>query len=703
MDLFATISRPALKRIAFMSLTSLLLSALTLTPLFSNFELKAYDLLSRLLNPDKGSREIVVVQIDQASLDSLATEGVTWPWPRQMYAPLFERLSQADAVFTDIIFSEPSSYGNEDDSIMAAAVARAGNVFLPVFATANKRALDEAGRAFLARVSLKSAAAPLHSLPFAITPLAPFATAAAGGGNVMIKPDRDGVYRRLPLLFQAAGHTLPHFVLGHLLQQRLVTVEQGRLMRGATALPSDRDGLLVRFPRDAKPYETVAAVDLIGAAGAARYPAAYFKGKKVLLGMTAAGLYDLKPTAVSAVSSGVLIHAATLDALLNGGYLRRIPTTMTVLFMALIALIVSGFVLTHTSMRANLLLLLAMALTAAGVPALLFACGWYLALIPSLAALAVPFAASSVYSYATEGRERRFVRRTFSQYMDETVVVHLLKHPELIKPGGQRRRVTVFFADIAGFTTIAEQFPPEETALILHDVLNAVSEEVIGNHGVIDKYIGDCVMAFWGAPLESPSAAGDACSAALASLEALERVNAGFAVRGLGAISMRIGLHTGDAVVGNLGSDRLFDYTVVGDTVNLASRLESANKFFATHIMLSEDTIREAGDGFMVRELGLIAVKGKVQPVRIYELICRRESAAESQITWVAGYERAMELFHCREWRAALELFKAALALQPQDGPAAFYRDWCDRCLESSAEANSPLTEGWDVVHMKEK
>jgi adenylate cyclase len=215
---------------------------------------------------------------------------------------------------------------------------------------------------------------------------------------------------------------------------------------------------------------------------------------------------------------------------------------------------------------------------------------------------------------------------------------------------------------------------------------------------VIDKYIGDCVMAFWGAPLESPDAARNACRAALASLEALERVNRTFRERGLGAISMRVGLHTGDAIVGNLGSDRLFDYTVVGDTVNLASRLESANKYFSTRIMLSEDTLQAAGDGFVVRELGLIAVKGKVQPVRIYELLAEEERAPAELLQWAGEYRRAMELFYRREWQAAEEIFDTLSVRNPQDAPAARYREWCRDCLKSS-----PLTEEWNVIHMTEK
>lgn len=691
-------SRLKLVRIALISLASLLLSLLTLTPLFTTFELKAYDLLSRLCNPEKGRPEIVIVQVDQQSLDSLAADGVTWPWPRQLYAPICERLSQADAVFVDINFSEPSSYGNEDDLILATAMKKSGNVYLPVFVTANKRELDDAGRDFLERIAIRDVALPALSRPFAITPIAPLASAAHGGGNVMISPDSDGVYRRLPLLYRAAGQDLPYFAVGHLLERHILAVNQGRLLRWNAALPLDEGKLLVQFPRGLQPYKTVPAIDLISDAGLERYPASYFKGKKVFIGLTAAGLFDLKPTAVSSITAGVMVHAATLDALLHGGFIQRISTQLVALFMAIIVVIVCWYVLTHASMLANLMLLLGMSCVAFGLPLAMFSQGYYLALIPPLAALLISFAAASIYSYATEGRERRFIRRAFSQYMDETVVAHLLNNPELIKPGGHRRRVTVFFADIAGFTTIAEQFPPEETALMLHDVLNAVSEEVIRYHGVIDKYIGDCVMAFWGAPLASPDAARNACCAALAFLEALERVNEGFAARGLGAISMRVGLHTGDAIVGNLGSDRLFDFTVIGDTVNLASRLESANKFFSTRIMLSQDTLREAGDGFVARELGLIAVKGKLQPVRIHELLATRENASTELMRWTGDYARGMELFYQRNWQPAGELFEALLLQKPQDGAAAYYLNRCRDCL-----LNSPLTDDWNVIHMKDK
>lgn len=684
--------------IILVALISFLLSLLFITPFFSTFELKAYDLLSRRFNPLHGSRDIMVVQIDQASLDALAEEGVTWPWPRQIYAPIFERLARAEAVFVDIIFSEPSSYGQEDDLILAEAIARAGNVTLPLFATSASRTLDPLEKELLERSALAGVRDPLLSYQGVITPIPPLAQAALRGGNVMIKPDRDGVYRRMPLLCDAGGYTIPSLALGYALQSGAVTINQERFARNGTALPLENDALLVRFPRGERPYRTISALELIRSGEDGGHDQEEFRGKKVFLGLTAAGLYDLKPTAVSGLAAGVQVHAAALDTLLEGNFIRPLPKSVTVGLMALIAVAAAVFVLTHVSIYANAAFLALMLLLAGGLPVLLFVQGWYLPLIPPLAALAVSFFTASIHSYATEGRERRFVRRTFSQYMDETIVAHLLLHPELIQPGGQRKRVTVFFADIAGFTSIAERLSPEETALMLHGVLNAVSEEVIIHLGVIDKYIGDCVMAFWGAPLSSEDDGCNACRAALASQKALEKVNAAFADRGFGSISMRVGLHTGDAIVGNLGSDRLFDYTVIGDTVNLASRLEGANKFFGTRVMASEDTLRDTGESFLSRELGLIAVKGKHQPVRIHEIISDQENASPEQRELVRLHSEGMALFHARRWQEALPLFEAVLSLRPEDGPATLYRDWCRRCLE-----DTPLNEDWNVIHRTEK
>lgn len=669
---------------------SLLVSLISLSPLADSFELKAYDLLSRTFNPATGSDDIVVVQVDQQSIDALAAEGVTWPWPRQVYAPLFTALAAAEAVFVDILYTEPSSYGEEDDRLLAEAIGQAGNVVLPHFVTVTKQEVTAADGKLLDRVALSGITPVDPSTPAVITPIPVLADVVHGSGNVMIRPDTDGVYRRVPLVFGGGGRVLPHLVVGYLLERHLLTISNGHLLRNNTLVPLQDGKLLVRFPRGDHPYRTVSAIDLVRSGGVAD---PQFRGKKVFLGLTAAGLYDLKATAVSSITPGVVVHAATLDTLLGGNLIRPLSTVASLIFMSVIATLLCAFVLTHTSFRANLLMLTGAVLVAGGVPSLLFTLGWYLPLIPPLTALVVSFAAASIYSYGIEGRERRFVRRTFSQYMDETVVAHLLEHPELIRPGGQRKRVTVFFADIVGFTSIAEKFPPEQTALMLHEVLNTVSEEVIRHHGIIDKYIGDCVMAFWGAPLEQDDDEQNACAAAIDSQRALQRLNQDFASRGLGTISLRVGIHTGDAIVGNLGSNRLFDYTVIGDTVNLASRLESANKLFGSSIMVSRETLSDAGSGLVARRLGSIAVKGKEQPVEIFELLV--DGVAEP---WLPRYEQAFDLFAQGSWREALSRFQQVLELKPDDGPARLYRDLCEKNLK-----NPPLPGQGNVIHMTEK
>jgi adenylate cyclase len=366
--------------------------------------------------------------------------------------------------------------------------------------------------------------------------------------------------------------------------------------------------------------------------------------------------------------------------------------------MALLVLAITSFVLTHQNVVANLGFFAVMALGASLLLALLFASGRYLPIAPQATALLAAMISATAYSYATEGRERRFVRRAFAQYMDETLVQHLLANPDLIKPGGQRRRVTVFFADIAGFTTLAERFPAEETARILHTVLNAFSEVIIAHHGVIDKYIGDCIMAFWGAPLATPDDELNACRAALRCQEVLARVNAGFRAEGLTEIAIRIGIHTGDAIVGNLGSDRLFDYTVVGDTVNLASRLESANKQFHTPILVSGDTLEGAGNAFLCRDLGEIAVKGKGQPVAIFTLLGPGTDDDPGRRQLAQDHGAAMALFRAGEFARAAEAFRAIAAVRPGDGPAAFYLE------RSAAFASSPpVDDQWHIIRMTEK
>jgi len=301
------------------------------------------------------------------------------------------------------------------------------------------------------------------------------------------------------------------------------------------------------------------------------------------------------------------------------------------------------------------------------------------------------------FSYATEGRERKFVRRTFSRYMDGKLVDHVLEHPELLRPGGRRCRVTVFFADIAGFTSMSERLPPEEVVEILRSALNAITEVIIRNGGVIDKYIGDAVMAFWGSPLADPTDEENACRAALQCLAELGQTNQRLRARGLSEIDIRIGINTGEAIVGNLGSDRIFDYTAIGDTVNLASRLEGANKVFRTRIIVAGETMA-AAHGLLARSLGRLAVKGRAQPVEVFELLAEEEEGNEALRRRAQLFRQGRACFMARDWAGAAVGFEELLAAFPTDGPAAYYLDRC-RALAHCPE----LTEEWDIIRLDSK
>ncbi|GAB7028203.1 CHASE2 domain-containing protein [Geotalea toluenoxydans] len=694
-----------LVRMALLALAAFGLSlALFLSGLFTTFEYKVYDLMSRNLNPAKGPGDIVIVKIDQQSLDALSSENINWPWPRQMYAPLLDYLSQADGVLVDIIFTEPSSYGEEDDLLLAEALKKAGNVFLPIFLTNDNRQMGAEELAFMKKSAMPHVLSTRLIYQSAITNIENIRTAALGAGNVVMKPDADGTYRRVPLSFRFRTETIPNFVLASLLKDKKITVQGGKLSAANKPLPLLGDSLLLRFYSAPEPFTIISAADIFKSSidsEAGRTPVIardFFKGKKVFIGLTAAGLYDLKPTPITAVSTGVMVHATAMDNLLHRHYIRQLPSFASVVLMFLLSAAICLFVLTHHKFSTNLAFFAAAAAFVLGLSGMLFKNGIYLQVVPSATALVVAMIASVAFSYATEGKERRFVRRAFAQYMDETLVDYLLQNPDLIKPGGQRRRVSVFFADIAGFTTIAERLPAEATAKILHTALNTFSEVIIRNHGVIDKYIGDCIMAFWGAPIASENDELNACRAAVECQEALVEINRGLIADGLTEIAIRIGINSGDAIVGNLGSDRLFDFTAIGDTVNLASRLESANKYFKTRIMVSEDTFSRTGDAFISRELGLIEVKGKSQPIRIYELLVAVDRSELEVKAFAEAYGEAYRMFTGGNWQEAADLFASFLKTYPGDGPAAYYLKWC-----ADLQANPPLTNDWNVIKMTEK
>lgn len=701
--------RKLLLRVVLLTALSFALSlVLYLSGLLETFELKAYDHLLSFLSPTNAGDRILLVQIDQHSIDALGKEGVTWPWPRQMYAPLVEFFKEADAFFIDILFTEQSSYGLEDDTILADKIKEAGNVYLPVALTANDRALSPEDRTFFDRIALDASLPAATSYTSAVTPIDVLKGAVKAGGNVTVTPDKDGIYRRIPLIVSMDAWKVGHLTVKYLLQSGKIAVKDGALVAGDTPIPLYHGSLLLKYYKGKRPFKTVSAVTVLKEAlyggqasveGATPLAREHFKGKIILLGTTAPGLYDLRPTPVSSVSSGVLINATILDNILHRTFICPVPGWTVVLFMFVLSLAVTRLFAGRRYLLANMAFLLLLAGLALGFTIILFKGGFAMNIIGPANALLISLIVSITYSYVTEGKERRFIKNTFSRYVDKTIVDYLLDHPYLIAPGGQKKRVTVFFADIAGFTSISERISPEETAKMLHGVLNAFTEIVIANQGVIDKYIGDCIMAFWGSPFGTDKDETNACITAIECVQALGDINRGFAKIGIPPISVRVGIHSGDAIAGNLGSDRLFDYTVIGDTVNLSSRLESVNKVFKTHIIISEETFQKTADTFCCREIGLIEVKGKEIPVRIYELMGKNSELTPEIKHLKEQYGQAMVLFYEQKLKEAKEAFEQVLNEHPKDGPAEFNKNRCLQLLNST----EPLTNKWKIIKMTVK
>jgi adenylate cyclase len=326
-----------------------------------------------------------------------------------------------------------------------------------------------------------------------------------------------------------------------------------------------------------------------------------------------------------------------------------------------------------------------------GLSAGSFWLGWWTDPLPPGIALGMSFSLAAAYSYATEGRQKRYIRGMFGQYMSESVINHLLEHPEKLKLGGERRHVTLFFSDLAGFTTISERLDAEAVVGLLNEYLSLMTQIIMDAGGAVDKFEGDAIMAFWGAPLDQADQAVRACRAALGQRAALTELNRRFAQLGLPELGMRIGLHTGEAIVGNLGSQKRFDYTVIGDTVNLASRLEGLNKFYGTAIMASEVTAAECGPEIEFRELDLVAVKGRAAPVRVFEVLALKGALAPETARLRAEFAPALELYRQGGVDQAVALFQAALAAAPADGPSQTFLARCRRFLDDPTLPRDPV------------
>jgi adenylate cyclase len=650
-------------------------------------------------DPERASRDIAILLIDQYSLDVYEKQqGLSWPWPRQIYSAVTDylRTGGARAVFFDLVFSESSRAGVEDDEDFARAMERAGNVFLPLSLSGTEATLEEVPSRMLERFSIsqeKPLPARFLLARSASLPVDTLLGAARGAGNVSFVPDGDGVFRRLPLAFVYQDMLLPAAPLA--LARFLGSAEN------LDSLPVDDSGrLIIRYYGPSETYKTYKIAAIINSWAQLesglepQIPPAEFAGKTVLIGGSAAGILDFRPTPLSALYAGVEIQATVLDNILRRDFIRpQKPPVFIGLLFVFSLLTATGASLLRKTWQQVPFFLFALALPCAAAW-LAFSAGYWLEfVVPEFAVLAA-FIGAALLNYSIEGKQRRFIKGVFRHYLSPDVIDRIIRNPSLLQLGGERREITSFFSDVAGFTSISEALSPEDLVNLLNEYLSEMTEIILASGGTLDKYEGDAIIAFWNAPLDQPDHALRACRAALQCRKRLAEMGPRFSEKIGRPLAMRIGLNSGPAVVGNMGSSRRFDYTAMGDTVNLASRLEGAAKLFRVTILAGDETHARVREAIVAREVDTIRVVGKARPVSVYEVIGERGGVAAEETEKLSHFERAREAYKRRDWDGAAELF----ARLEGDGAAEMY---VARCRELKA---SPPPADWDgIFELKHK
>ncbi len=550
------------------------------------------------------------------------------------------------------------------------------------------------------------------SYPAVEAPLDTILAVADCGGYFNVFPDPDGTIRRYTLVASAGGVVFPALGVATLAKALgsqgvaapvvPVGTDQGdrvqQVLVGKMAIDTDALGRVpLHYLGSYRDFPTWSATDVIHG----RLPRAQMEGRIVLVGNTAVGTWDQRVTPFDEMAPGVITHATFVENVLAGDLLHRTELTFAA-ELALMLALAGGLALLFSriapALAAPALLLALGAWTAFALVALrrygtLFAMG-----LPTVQIMAMFLAAMSL-RFFTEEREKRKARETFSHFLAPSVVEEVLGRQEALRLGGEKRELTVLFSDIRGFTSISEQLDPHVLLGVLNEYLTPMTDIIVSeNSGTLDKYIGDAIMAFWGAPKEQPDHPLLACRAALRMLEKLEELRPAWKAAGFPQIDIGIGINTGPMSVGFVGSqDRFYNYTVLGDAVNLASRLEGANKEYGTRILLSASTAARVREAMVVREVDTLRVKGKREPVVIYELM-GAAPASEGQGAFLAEFNWALTAWKAQRWDEAVAHFKAADAIRRGD---ACSRVYLARCEDMRRHPPGPEWDG--VYEMKSK
>lgn len=708
---------------------------------FSLLELKTLDLRFLTRGQVATSEKIVLVTIDEKSLAELGR----WPWPRSVMARLLDTLAQYETkvIGLDLVWAEPDqnselrvwrtilqkmkdwSIKNQEvekylsqalasadtDQMLANSVANSRRAILGYFfhfgpqeSTLSERKVEEVK--FLSAYNLVrySSAAAQKAYVFeaekAEVNILIISAAAQGAGFFNIFPDRDGTVRWAPLVVKYKGKyfcplslaVLQKFLGGPPLVLQLAEFGVDNITLGDIPIPANEEGrLLINYCGPPKTFPHYSATDVLHG----RISAEKFRDKIVLVGATAIGIYDMRVTPYSQVFPGLEIHANVMETILKQKFLYR-PNWVAIFDILNIILIgiILGLILPKAKATWGVITAVSFLLLFPLIAYYLFKYeGIWINVVYPLGNIILTYLVLTVHRYLTEEKEKKKIRGAFQYYLSPTVVEQMLRNPERLKLGGEKKELTVLFSDIRGFTSFSEQMTPENLVKFLNEYLSKMTEIVFKYDGLLDKYMGDAIMAIWGAPLEQPDHHLRACYTALEMVSELRILREKWRNQGMPALNIGVGINTGLMVVGNMGSEKRFDYTVMGDSVNLGSRLEGLNKLYGTSIIVSEFTYSLVKEEILGRELDLVRVKGKDQPVRIYELLARYPIATPAQRDLAQEFQAALVAYHNRQWSKAETIWKDILQKFPADEPSKLYIERCQMLMQN------PPPPDWDGVY----
>lgn len=525
------------------------------------------------------------------------------------------------------------------------------------------------------------------------------------------KPDGDGVFRNLPIAteerYNSTGYFPPLALLVYLkaynlnmqdnvyyeiLKRRVNIYEDASQKSGLKlSIPVDKNGIWHINYYGKRPFKYYSFSDIVEG----KIDKSLLKDKIVLVGFTnsAKALYDLRALPFDPNAAGVEIHATAVQNLIDKKFLKPAPLLVNlgvVLLFGLLVVIIMAY--KQFDFRAeNVGAGIVISIYAVSA-IMLFSIGYWVDMFYPMVVLVTMYLVLSSINYFDEEREKIKIKKAFQHYMSPALIEELIKNPEKLKLGGDKKILTCFFSDIEGFTTLSEDMEPEKLVEFLNEYLSEMSDIIFAHDGTVDKYEGDAIMAVFGSPVYMEDHARKCCIAALECQSRLVKLREKWISEGKKPLYVRIGINTGEMVAGNMGSNKKFDFTVIGDEVNLASRLEGANKEYGTFIMISQNTYDAVSDIVEARFLDVIRVKGKNKPVAVYELLAKKGELSEKHKQCVSSYMNGIEMYKKMKWQEAIEEFEKALKIDDKDSPSKLYIERCMRFI------NEPPEEGWDGV-----